>query len=544
MRKQFLFLFLTMIHIVSFAAEESNPIPKLQDDANTNSIYYDEHVSVTPRGLVYTIPNGQPLVYDYPSQGKFYEAVYKSIVTGDPFYRIKYKTTPHFKYADDRWEPVFNDGKNYSRSDILRDKLVLLKNLDFPHWDSSSPEKREESFLRGQTISIPSGIFPLFKKKYEGQDIYFILDDVGEVVWSNNHSRYPVTSKLAEASAAATSTHRGLSSTPSASAAAGVSQTHEVPLPSPSTPQPVYRGGQTTQSGPLLAPFSIMRAIDECLTATRATDMLNAQQNFKQQYLSYSQQGDKRLTAFNNQELIATASNNYNLLNNVLATHGFSIRLNPFPTNGLGVVTIQKILVQWLFKGSNGTLTLNDSQKFPVVIMKNSTREPNMRFDKFGAEITVIQLVTKSNDLVYMAAKKDKPYFGHPPTEDEISLEINAIKDAISSKKGQSSYYNELVFPMIDCKVEKQLDTLMGLRFGAYTVNQALQEIKFQMNEIGAKFETAVTVGMMRGSAPISQPTRYIINQPFLIWVEREEIIPTIFEGYMTMDYWKNPGHW
>ncbi len=194
MRKNFLFLFLTMTHIVSFAADKPESIRDLQSPRPEDVPYYKitnaPGTHIAPRGKIYIDNKEEQLVtLEYTSEGAFYEDIYKSIVNGEPYYRIKYKGPSNFKYKDDKWVPVFNersiDGKSNDRYrlDIPEGKLMYLMNTDFPEWNATKPK---ESFERGQTISIPKGIFPLFKKKYEGQNRYFILDDAGKVKWTNN----------------------------------------------------------------------------------------------------------------------------------------------------------------------------------------------------------------------------------------------------------------------------------------------------------------------------------------------------------------------
>jgi len=70
-------------------------------------------------------------------------------------------------------------------------------------------------------------------------------------------------------------------------------------------------------------------------------------------------------------------------------------------------------------------------------------------------------------------------------------------------------------------------------------ITQALQQTKLRMNEEGARAQSAVAIGVLRGCLPTYD---YVIDWPFLFWITRPGISKPLFVAYVTEDDWKNPG--
>jgi len=61
------------------------------------------------------------------------------------------------------------------------------------------------------------------------------------------------------------------------------------------------------------------------------------------------------------------------------------------------------------------------------------------------------------------------------------------------------------------------------------------------MNEHGARAE-AVTRMEFLASGESSPPPDLVINEPFLVWVERSSLAAPLFVAHVTRENWRRPG--
>lgn len=82
--------------------------------------------------------------------------------------------------------------------------------------------------------------------------------------------------------------------------------------------------------------------------------------------------------------------------------------------------------------------------------------------------------------------------------------------------------------------------TLRYLEIYHYRIRQALQETRFQMNEKGARAQSAVAIEICVKC--IQQPTpTFDITEPFYIWIERPGMSVPLFAAYVDQVDWKEP---
>jgi hypothetical protein len=72
-----------------------------------------------------------------------------------------------------------------------------------------------------------------------------------------------------------------------------------------------------------------------------------------------------------------------------------------------------------------------------------------------------------------------------------------------------------------------------------FYIGQALQQTKFRMNEKGAKVESAVAMSLNRGMAV--EPEPYVIDRPFVLWIERPGMAIPFFAAVLCEDVWREP---
>jgi serine protease inhibitor len=60
------------------------------------------------------------------------------------------------------------------------------------------------------------------------------------------------------------------------------------------------------------------------------------------------------------------------------------------------------------------------------------------------------------------------------------------------------------------------------------------------MNEEGARAESAAAMGFKYAAAAIGPPP-YVIDRPFILWMEKEGVTMPLFVGVFAEDSWKDP---
>lgn len=231
-------------------------------------------------------------------------------------------------------------------------------------------------------------------------------------------------------------------------------------------------------------------------------------------------------------EIQTRASCNADVLNQLLADNGFSIRLNPFSgPDEFGVVSILKLFLEWLKEGEVTVIHYQDKQYPAVQLSKDCVSffsSPNHSFP-----VAVIKTKTGDEVLLSMA---DHSYEGF-----DLGRHIDRVFEDLKPRNDLAG----LVFPMVDFNEPVDISWLIGMTafFGENAVGkiiQAIQETKFAMDEKGAKVESVVTLGVYRSYVE-GMVLRHVINEPFFAVVRRKGLKLPIFSGYIAPDCWKKP---
>lgn len=232
-------------------------------------------------------------------------------------------------------------------------------------------------------------------------------------------------------------------------------------------------------------------------------------------------------------EIQSMASSDADALNKFLRDKGFSIQLQAFDENEFGVVSILDLLVQWLNTGTVTAIHTNGTdRKFPGVRIGGG--EGVSFYSAPPHEHPIACLATQSSDLVYMTMLDDPP--------EEFALVAKA--EELSREKKYSFEFDGLVFPMVSLDQVVNIGWLIDMHTvrsdgRRAEISQALQQTKLRMNEVGARAESAAAIGVRSLGAP---PPDHIIDQPFLIWIERPDLVTPLFVGHITEEDWSNPG--
>lgn len=278
------------------------------------------------------------------------------------------------------------------------------------------------------------------------------------------------------------------------------------------------------------ATYPIVGAIkiaEQILGPDRQWSVLNDQQKkFLADYFSICRTEIAKIP-----EIESLASKSAEEINAFLCKRGFDIRLDPFDANEFGTASVLNVLVEWLQEGKKTALRAKSGREFPAVKLASD-------FLVFSSNVhrhPVACLATKSStDRVFITvAEKPLDGFDLP----EAAMRISQSLDYPSAR------YESLTFPMVDLDQKVDISWLKGMATQdaaglPWEIAMAFQQTKFKMNEKGARAKSAVAI-MMR---TLSIPQRMVIDEPFLVWIERQGLSRPLFVGYITEDDWKDPG--
>ena len=124
-------------------------------------------------------------------------------------------------------------------------------------------------------------------------------------------------------------------------------------------------------------------------------------------------------------------------------------------------------------------------------------------------------------------------------------FDLSARVDAIRHSLGEApDDYDTVTFPMVDLACREDLSWLLGLELGdssgqQWTVSQALQQTRFQMNEVGARVRSASAMAVM-GAAMDKRDL--VIDRPFYLWIERPGVTQPVLDAYLAEGDWRDPG--
>ncbi len=239
-------------------------------------------------------------------------------------------------------------------------------------------------------------------------------------------------------------------------------------------------------------------------------------------------------------ELESMASRNHEDINHFLALKNFDIRLKPFPppdseAKPWGAASVLDVVVEWLVEGGKRGI-LNDAgdREFEGVALQDGVQI----FMARGRSEPIVGITTKSGDVVYMTMRGPLYFEG---------LDLLNCVETWSRTKQENYSYKGVRFPMIDLDEQPDISWLVGLRTYDQEkflneVTQALQQTRFKMNEKGARVKSAVAIGGMR-STSVGPPPRppYVINEPFVLWIERPGLRKPLFVADLTEENFKNP---
>jgi hypothetical protein len=194
---------------------------------------------------------------------------------------------------------------------------------------------------------------------------------------------------------------------------------------------------------------------------------------------------------------------------------------------GVAIASILNVFLKWMSKG-NKTNVRHASKEYKAVSLKNGVSI--VRNNEFGL---TARIHTKNGDTVYMTIPKRKP---------KDSFDTFDMARKLVSAGSSPSSYEKVIFPMIDLDAKPDISWLKGLsdetRGDGYFIDEALQETKVKMDEVGVKVQEAVAIHATKSARPRSRPP-FIIDEPFLFAIHRKGLKDPFFSAYLNLDGWR-----
>lgn len=230
-------------------------------------------------------------------------------------------------------------------------------------------------------------------------------------------------------------------------------------------------------------------------------------------------------------------------INQFLADKGFDIQLEDWLDDGntIGLAGTQELNVRWQQVGQ-----IEDQRGNPYMVTSLSTDYPAFRLivgrDDNSVRVwqvpgmpPIVQIATQhDNEYVYLVAYGNS--FG-PASDYEY---VDSILTTLLSQIRPSYKYPGVIIPMVSFDIQPNVSWLKDLFFTTssdqWKITQAVQQVLFQMNHLGARSQEATAMAAMRGMPPAD----LVFDQPFLLSIVRAGQI--CFVAHITREDWKNPG--
>jgi hypothetical protein len=232
-------------------------------------------------------------------------------------------------------------------------------------------------------------------------------------------------------------------------------------------------------------------------------------------------------------------------LNDILAQEGFGIRLDGWPQDGqnFGVVAILDVTVHWIEKGAgdrqisivphaNGGGPGSRPRQYPAFLLNVHGNDIAL-FEAPGGGAPLIRIPTRSGDVVWIHQSPRAP------------RSFDLYDEAARLQEGRKSAaafgrVMDVTLPKIQLRREVDISWLDGMSAAKLIVQEAKQEIRFAMNEEGARAKTATAMGI-RSAGTVSE--HIVVDDDFLLWIERPGVAVPLFAGYLAKhDAWRDPG--
>jgi len=214
------------------------------------------------------------------------------------------------------------------------------------------------------------------------------------------------------------------------------------------------------------------------------------------------------------------------------------VQLEPFADPGaLLFAAVTRVQARWAVSGTRSTLCVPDGRSFVAAKLDHAFT----LLSTSGIE-TLVKLECDERCSAYLVPWQ--PEF-RELIRDEVSL-VRTCRKLQADLRPTRPRWGSVLFPMVEMQFRPDLRWLRGLSLkrrllrSPLVVSNAVQELGFRMNHIGASFRDEV-VAVCLGTPGDLPP--FVIDRPFLLWIAHERLdgMP-LFAAVLSEDAWKDPG--
>ena len=257
----------------------------------------------------------------------------------------------------------------------------------------------------------------------------------------------------------------------------------------------------------------------------------------KQQEFVLEYYKSKELTAFLENELKGKVDPDPIVINNWLEENGYQIRLLETTPNPIQfcVASILEVLTKWTSPG------IREQQgKYSYFYLDAyDKRNIEILYSPLVSETPIFSIKTENGDVVYLLKNSNKKEF-----KDDLEM-MKYVSEIRDSMHPTFANYTKVHIPCVSLGIEDMhkvdINWLIGIYFGyrgtpAWTVVQAVKQIKFKMNENGTEVKTACAMCVSGSWTPCYND--YYFDEPFLLWICRPNTSKPYFMSYLEKDSW------
>lgn len=230
-------------------------------------------------------------------------------------------------------------------------------------------------------------------------------------------------------------------------------------------------------------------------------------------------------------EIVANATNNVNEHIAFLKKHGWEAQIQEVTRDGFLLAAVIDVLVEWLAEGTPRPVHVGGNTYAGAHLPKG------VQIQRTKTGLVIAKILTKKDDTVMVAVA--------PRVPKNVTELVDLTCEVFDGDVRYCDEFDGLTFPMVSLAVKQQLSHLVGLNTvaanGSYVVvADAIQQATLKMNHKGARARAADEFRLER-CIRMTQPP-LVIDRPFLVSFTRSGLTRHLFDAYVDVDAWKDPG--
>lgn len=233
----------------------------------------------------------------------------------------------------------------------------------------------------------------------------------------------------------------------------------------------------------------------------------------------------KQIACFNPGELTAWAHQNSSELNAIVGSQGFSLQFAPTAyAYSINIASFLNIKEQSICKGTKTAIEHEIThQKYAAI--------------KLTRDFEVYATALHSHPLACIHMRNGDSVWITPSNNYCAEPDFEYIRMLRSENKILDYSYTDIIFPDFIFSKEMSVESLQGLQLGQWRINQTLVKVLCLLD-----CQQSIPTNKIASYNTIDYQAHktMLINQPFLLWIERPALHEPLFAACISEQYWKN----